>query len=106
MVKVVPSAYSGRDGIKEGDSLRVFFTATSILEGELTLWGQLLDIDDSNNEFARLIDAPINKNDEQETTKEDLADGEKCIVKYSCDDRHTVSRIHQDLVRFKIVEVT
>jgi len=56
MIKIVCAR---RGVVNEGDTVRVFFTATSIVDGELTLWGQLIDIDDPFHEFDRLIDENI-----------------------------------------------
>ena len=58
MVKIVPSC-ARRGVVNEGDTVRVFFTATSIVDGQLTLWGQMLDLDDPFNEFDRLIDLSL-----------------------------------------------
>ena len=36
--------------ISIGDTLNVYFTACSIIDGELVLWGQLLDIDNRDGD--------------------------------------------------------
>ena len=90
MVQIVHRRPLNR-AIAEGDTINVLFTATSILDGQLTLWGQLPDIDDPNAEFKEIIDDKLQtiSEDIAEETDESVsfADNSACLVRYSCDNR-------------------
>lgn len=112
MVKIV-RCHSRRRAVNEGDTVKLFITASSILEGQLTLWGQLIDLDDPHHQFQRIIDNAIQDqseisefvNDEEDST---FPDDTVCLVRYSCDNRwyrgRVMNQCHKDSYRVHFMD--
>ncbi|CBY40300.1 unnamed protein product [Oikopleura dioica] len=114
MVKVVRTRPCRREPAP-GDSLSVFFTACSVFDGFLSLWGQMIELDDPYNEFKAKIE-DVAQSVSSETSKKDFNDGDGCLLKYSFDqtwyrgrvmnkiyERKTAYRVH--LIDYGNVEI-
>ena len=108
MVKVVRTRPCRREPAP-GDSLSVFFTACSVFDGSLSLWGQMIELDDPYNEFkAKIEDVAQSASETSKKGKKwsipglfqasatvcnstwmnlnlEFNDGDGCLLKYSCD---------------------
>ena len=70
------------------DTLEVYFTACSILDGELTLWGQLLDIDDQDGLAYTHLDEKIRRQvakNEQIKSPAEIRPDEHYLIRYNLD---------------------
>ena len=72
--------------VSEFDTLDVYFTGCSVLDGQLTLWGQLNGIDDPDVSLLTQLDERINA--ESETPElERVVPGDTYLVKYTLDNK-------------------
>ena len=70
------------------DTLEVYFTACSILDGELTLWGQLLDIDDLDGSAYAHLDEKIRRQvakNELIKSPAEIKPDEHYLIRYNLD---------------------